>query len=205
MIRGVAFLLFMLLVAGCSHQKEFVVQPVAAAGPALTTKKSGKNMKVVKADLDGDGKADVYVYYKIDPKTKQEDKVREEADLNGDGRLDLWRWFDKKGRILKDEYDLDFDGKVDERVVYKDGHPYMVELSTQYDGKFDVKEFFAMLEDPQTHQKRLQMVLLKRSSKRNGIFDEFHYFVDGRLIRIGWDRDGDGRPEVFEDNPSVGQ
>ena len=119
--------------------------------------------------------------------------MRKEVDLNGDGKIDLKKYYDAKGNNTKDEMDLDFDGRIDRIVKYKNNRVYMVLLSSGFDGKFDIKQFFD----------KGKLVLIKRSTKKNGVFDEFQYFVDGRLVRIGWDKDGDGQPEVFKDNPTV--
>ena len=180
---------------GCAHTKASVKQEEFRGATIVTDKVKGKNQFVDKADMDGDGKTDAYIYYKKDPKTGEKVMVREEVDLNADGKIDLKKYYDKKGNSTQDDVDLDFDGVVDRKVIYKNGKVYMVKLSSGFDGKFDIKEFFD----------KGKLVLIKRSTKKNNLFDEFQYYVDNRLVRIGWDRDGDGQPEVFEDNPTVQQ
>ena len=49
------------------------------------------------------------------------------------------------------------------------------------------------------------LVVKQVDTVRNGSFDEFQYFAGGKLARVGWDRDGDGKPEVFEENPALGE
>jgi len=184
--------MILLLTMGCSHTKPSIIEDEIKGPSVITNIKGKKGMSIDKADLDGDGKPDAYIYYKVDPKTKRKTLVKKEFDLNNDGKIDITKYFDAKGNQIKDEVDQDFDGKVDHIVVYKKNKVYMVLLSLTFDGKFDEKEFFD----------KGKLMLIKRSTKKNGIFDEFQYFVHGRLIRIGWDKDGNGQPEVFEDNPT---
>jgi len=149
-----------------------------------------------KSDLNGDGKIDVVVF-----STEVKEKgnkilkipVRKEIDLNGDGRVDVTQYFDERGDITKEELDLDFDGRVDKIVKYQKGKIESEELSSLFDGKFDVRRYF---EDG-------VLVLKQIDTKRTGIFDEFQYYLGNKLARIGWDRDGDGKPEIFEENPAV--
>ncbi len=177
----------------CSHTKPAIIEDQVKGPSVITNVSAGKNEVVDKADIDGDGKPDAFIYYKKDPKTGQRILLRKEVDLNGDGKIDLIKYYDAKGNSTKDEMDLDFDGKIDRIVKYKNNKVYMVLLSSGFDGRFDIKQFFD----------KGKLVLIKRSTKKNGVFDEFQYFVKGRLVRIGWDRDGDGQPEVFKDNPTV--
>lgn len=194
-MKSLFIAIVLLLAMGCSHAKPSIIED-EFKGPSVITDTVGpKGLSVDKADLNGDGKPDAFIYYKVDPKTKVRTMVREAFDLNNDGKIDVTKYFDAKGNMIKDEIDQDFDGKIDRIVYYKKNKVYMVLLSSGFDGKFDVKEFFD----------KGQLVLIKRSTKKNGIFDEFQYFVNHRLVRIGWDKDGDGQPEVFEDNPTVSQ
>ena len=38
--------------------------------------------------------------------------LKKEIDLNIDGKIDVWRYYDDKGEKIRDEMDMDFDGKV---------------------------------------------------------------------------------------------
>ena len=192
-MKRLYLLLISFVVIACSHTKPTIIEDPFKGPSVITDVSAGKNEVVDKADVDGDGKPDAFIYYKKDPKTGKKLLVRKEVDLNGDGKIDLTKYYDAHGDCIKDEMDLDFDGKVDRIVKYKDNKLYMVLLSSGFDGKFDIKEFFD----------KGQVVLIKRSTKKNGVFDEFQYFVNKRLVRIGWDKDGDGQPEVFKDNPTV--
>jgi len=194
-MKSLFIAIILLLSIGCSHARPSIIADDIKGPSVITSSADAKGMSVDKADLDGDGKPDAFIYYKTDPKTKIKTMVRKEVDLNNDGKIDLTKYFDAKGNQIKDEIDLDFDGKIDRVVTYRKNKVYMVLVASGFDGKFDMKEFFD----------KGQVVLIKRSTKKNGIFDEFQYFVDRRLVRIGWDKDGDGQPEVFEDNSKVSQ
>jgi hypothetical protein len=45
--------------------------------------------------------------------------LRKEADLNGDGKIDVWTWYNPDATKLREAFDLDFDGKIDVVVFYE--------------------------------------------------------------------------------------
>lgn len=169
----------------------------ADLAPLMTVEVSGDQV-VEKADLNGDGKPDVWNFYR---ETSEKDGkktrtlVRKAVDINGDGRLDVTTWFDDNGEVVKEEMDLDYDGRADKIRYLKKGKVEREELSSRFDGQIDVKKFY---EDG-------VLVVKQVDTRHVGQFDEFQYFVGNKLSRIGWDRDGDGKPEVFEENPAMAE
>jgi hypothetical protein len=157
----------------------------------LTTQAAGDGTVLQKADLDGDGSPDVWAYYR--EKDGRKVLVRKSVDLNSDGKPDLTQYYDDAGELQREEIDLDFDLRVDLIRRYEKGKIAAEDVSSRFDGKFDVKKYY----DAGV------LVLKQVDSRRNGQFDEFQYFVGSKLSRIGWDRDGDGKPEVFEENPAM--
>jgi antitoxin component YwqK of YwqJK toxin-antitoxin module len=45
--------------------------------------------------------------------------LRKEADLNTDGKIDVWAWYNADGTKLREAFDLDYDSKVDLIVFYE--------------------------------------------------------------------------------------
>ncbi|MCB9554261.1 MAG: hypothetical protein H6705_20720 [Myxococcales bacterium] len=39
--------------------------------------------------------------------------ARQEFDLDFDGKVDVWRFFDAQGQVEREQMDMDADGKVD--------------------------------------------------------------------------------------------
>ncbi len=69
--------------------------------------------------------------------------IRKEMDLNGDGKVDLWRWYRDDGTIEKEALDLDFDGKVDEVIFFDSkGVPVKKEQALNFDGKPNLWKYY---------------------------------------------------------------
>jgi hypothetical protein len=189
-VPSLAVILFLAACGGSATQ-------YLATAPVLTTR--GPDGTVMETtDLNGDGKADIWTSFReveVRKDVKQKVLIRRAADLNGDGRVDMVTTFDEKGDVAREDLDLDFDSRADEVRYYKKGKIEREDLATQFDGKFDVRKFF---EDG-------ALVVKQVDTTRNGRFDEFQYFTGGKLARVGWDRDGDGKPELFEENPALGE
>lgn len=162
----------------------------------VKTTATDQGLVLQQSDLDGNGKPDVYTYFREKQrKDKSVEKilVKKSMDLNGDGRLDVTQHYEEDGSMAKEELDLDFDGRIDALRNYEENIIKSEQVSSLFDGRFDVRKFY----------ENGVMVLKLVDTRRTGTFDEFQYFVGNKLSRIGWDHDGDGKPEVFEDNPAV--
>lgn len=163
--------------------------------PIMLTTKAEAGVMVEETDTDQDGKTDIWTFYQeVIEKDKSTKKLlRKSIDLNGDGKVDITKFYDEKGQVIKEEVDQDFDSKVDRVTHYKNEKIQWEEISSQFDGIFDVRKYY----------EEGALVLKQVSTRRNGVFDEYQYFVGNRLSRVGWDVDGDGKPDRFEDNPEV--
>jgi hypothetical protein len=164
--------------------------------PLMTTQGPDGTMQEV-ADLDGNGQPDVWTAFRevrTGKDNTQRVLIRKAADLNGDGRVDVQTAYDDRGDPLRQDLDLDFDGRGDKVRWYKRGAVEREDICSRFDGHIDVRKFY---EDG-------ALVVKQVDTTRTGRFDEFQYFVGGKLSRIGWDRDGDGKPELFEENPALG-
>jgi hypothetical protein len=165
-------------------QAEVVTQKKAASACSETRKTDD----VKEGDVDGDGRADTYKYYKEidDPERKGERKVilvRQDVDLNWDGRLDICRFFDDKGKVDREELDLDYDGKTDEVKIFANGVIQTAQRDRNNDGRYDVTRRY----------KNGKLVQKETDTNDDGKPDRWEYYDGDRLDRIGTDADHDGK------------
>jgi hypothetical protein len=156
-----------------------------------------KGKQVVTADTDGDGKPDVIKLFTVVDQGGQ--KVQQlscrQVDLNHDGKMDIIYSYGPGGMLMTEDFDLDFDGKFDERVYYQEGTKVRMERDMNGDGKPDYVEFF----------EGGKLVRVERDSNGDGKPDEWQYYENGRLDRIGIDTTGSGRADKWERNPETSE
>jgi hypothetical protein len=120
-------------------------------------------------------------------------------DLNHDNRPDVWRLYkteDEGGTKVEfmtcKQVDFDHDGRKDWVVAYnRKGMPLYEKADFDYDGKWDMSAIF----DPKTGLK----VEVERDTDFDGKFDvQEIYDSAGQLTSIRRDRNGDGKPDVWE-------
>lgn len=116
-----------------------------------------------------------------------------ESDLNADGRKDVIRYYDDDGASVREDADRNFDGRIDMTTAYQDGRIVLRELDDNHDGKLDAKIYY-------DHEKptRAERDLSGRSSENAWKPDRWEYYVDGRLVRMGTDLDGDSRVDRWD-------
>ena len=180
-----------LLLAACSSAS---TKPEDDAQPtAIMPAKGGGDLISEKGDVSGDGKPDVWNFYreKPDPKDPTVTKrvlFKKEADLNVDGRKDIVRLFDDEGLLTHEEADLDYDGEIDQVNIYEKG------ILTQkhiYRGNKQVFiwKFF----------EEGKMVRLNRDDSGDGRPDYCELWYAGeKLSKKGWDKTGDGECDYWE-------
>jgi hypothetical protein len=152
----------------------------------------GATPNVRTADLDGDGRPEVWKYYKTvpDPDHPGEQKtilVREDLDLNWDGKPDIWRYFNDKGQVEKEEWDTDYDGKIDEIRYFEDGIIVRSERDRNNDGKFDVVRYY----------KNGKLEHKEVDTDGDGKIDRWEYYNGPVLDRVGMDKDHDGTIDTW--------
>lgn len=149
-----------------------------------------KDKKVVEFDVNRDGRADVWKVYKTtnEQGTRIEILNCKEDDLNFDDHMDMWTYYDDQGNVTLEEFDFDFDGRIDARSYYQQGHLVRKELSTSFDGKPDIWEFYE--QDKLTRR--------ERSSRRDDKIDVWEFYENGRLDRIGYDTTGSGKVDKWD-------
>jgi hypothetical protein len=174
----------------------------ATAQPAVAKQmpggSEGATSNVRTADLDGDGRPEVWKYYKegSDPDKPGEKKmiiVREDLDLNWDGRPDLWRYFDDKGQVVKEEWDTDFDGKVDEVRYFENGVIAKAERDRNNDGRYDETRYY----------KQGKLERKEVDTNGDGKVDRWEYYNGTTLERVGLDKDHDGTIDTWAKAPGA--
>jgi len=120
-------------------------------------------------------------------------------DLNHDNRPDVWRLYkteDEGGTKVEfmtcKQVDFDHDGRKDWVVAYnRKGMPLYEKADFDYDGKWDMSAIF----DPKTGLK----AEVERDTDFDGKFDvQEIYDSAGQLSSVRRDRNGDGKPDVWE-------
>lgn len=186
-----------LALVACGGKKESgaVKQPTAAT-PAGNTNApkvaqdggtTGATDDVRTSDLDNDGRPEVIKYYKTidDPERPGQKKtilVRQDIDLTWDGKTDIWRYFDANGLAEKEEWDTDYDGKVDETRHFEGGIIVRSERDRNNDGRPDVMRYY----------KEGKLERKETDTNGDGQVDRWEYFQGRVLDRVGVDRDHDG-------------
>lgn len=110
-------------------------------------------------------------------------------DLNRDTKIDVWRFFDENGAVIKEELDLDFDGKIDAADYYLNGIVRRREIDFQFDEKTDVWKHF---------DEKGMLILIESDTTGNGKIDYWEYYNKAVIERIEKDTDGDGKPDIFK-------
>src|SRR5690554_173917 len=144
-------------------------------------------LQVETADLNDDGKPDQFTY-----KNAQR-VVRVERDMNFDGQIDIWQYFDDASNLLEEEMDLDYDNKIDLVAFYKDGVVARKAMSVGFGGAFSIEKFY---------DAEGKLLRVERDQDNDGVTDLWEYYnQDGKRERIGWDTNGDGTPDEFDQLP----
>ena len=160
--------------------------------------------EVEKFDLNGDKLADDWRYYirqgdKDTPKDQRPRLLaRQDLDLNFDTTPDVRRHFNEQGTVVREEMDLDFDGRFDAIDYYSDGALFRRDLALNFAGTPSIIKFY----------NEAQLARKERDTNGDGKMDTIEYYEGGKLVRIGEDRDGDGKPDVYtevdQDEPEAG-
>ncbi|HMA96263.1 MAG TPA: hypothetical protein VKP30_26430 [Polyangiaceae bacterium] len=88
-------------------------------------------------DVNGDGAPDLTVIKKDGRESCRA------ADLDFDGRIDMWSYFDESGRVRRRELDYDRDGNVDEIQLFKAGEIAEKHRASTPAKRLDTWEFYS--------------------------------------------------------------
>lgn len=164
-------------------------EQVTPTGPTKTTSTTAEGMVEVKVDLNNDGVVEIINYYRqTTPETRL--LMRKDMDLNRDGRVDISSTFNEAGRLVQEQMDSDFDGKVDWIDEYGDGRRTVTKVDTDFNGTFDMVKYF---ENGMVRRK-------ERDTNADGKVDFWEYLDErGNVIQTGQDIDGDGKMDVRQE------
>lgn len=145
---------------------------------------SMKGQRADQQDLNADGKADLVSLYAGEGTTLS----CRQADFNFDGRLDAYFHYDEKGALAREQFDLDYDGRIDIGRTFKDGKLVLDEQDTNRDGFVDAWRRYD----------KGRLLRIETDRDGDGRADMFAYYVAGRVDRIGYDVNGDGRVDQWD-------
>jgi len=178
--------LSLLLLTACAGATS-AGRPDGPAGAASGPRRNAAGEIVAEIDLNGDGKPDLWrASRRADD--GRELLVRVERDLNGDGKVDLWQEYGPDGQLVEERFDFDFDGRVDERVLYEKGQVVRKELAFGFDGRPGAWVFY----------EKGKRVRRERDLNRDGKVDYWEYWEGDEIDRIGVDLDFDGTVDRWE-------
>lgn len=145
---------------------------------------SSKGKRADQKDLNHDGKADLVSIYSGEGVTL----TCRQADFNFDGRLDAYFHYDEKGVLIREQFDLDYDGRIDIGRTFKDGKLVLDEQDTNRDSFVDAWRRYD----------KGRLLRIETDRDGDGRPDMFAYYVAGRVDRIGYDVNGDGRVDQWD-------
>ena len=167
-------------------------KPTPAGAAAMKTKSTidrsrcdEKDKKVVTADINRDGKPDVWKLFRGSELTCKQ------VDFNHDGRVDYVAHYGAGGAPVLEEFDLDFDGKFDEVIFYENGQVARKEFDTNHDGVPDIWKHF----------KDGRLVKMERDTKCAGKVDYWEEYTGGKLTSIRWADPNAKNGLAVDDNP----
>jgi antitoxin component YwqK of YwqJK toxin-antitoxin module len=142
-------------------------------------------LKLQKLDVTGRGKFDTWRWTR--PTKDEEILVREDVDLNSDGKVDIRKMFVGE-KISRIELDLDFDGKMDQIETYEDGLLTKTEISHGFSGHPNTWRFY---------EKGL-LTRVERDTNGDRKPDEWLYYEQENLQRFARDYNFDGVVDNWE-------
>lgn len=179
----------MLLAARTPKATPSAPEQVAPTGPTKTSSTTAEGLVEVKVDLNNDGVVEITNYYR---QTTPDNRLllRKDMDLNRDGRVDISSTFNEAGRLVQEQMDSDFDGKIDWIDEYGDGRRTVTKVDTDFNGTFDMVKYF---ENGVVRRK-------ERDTNADGKVDFWEYLDErGNVIQTGQDIDGDGKMDVRQE------
>ena len=161
-------------------KRQVALIPLAVNGQHCDA--SGK--RVLQQDLNLDGRADL-----ITLGGAEDGKIRcQQADLDNDGRLDAFLHYDARGDLVREQYDQDYDGRIDLGRTYKDGKIDLDEQDLDHDGYVDAWRRYD----------KGKLTRIDHDRDRDGRPDTFTFFVRGQIDRVGYDTNGDGNVDTWD-------
>ncbi|MBK7537357.1 MAG: hypothetical protein IPI49_18710 [Myxococcales bacterium] len=136
--------------SGCKGKKESTTPKDAATDASIPKvdptlcETEGKN--VLTYDLNKDTRPDVWRLFKSEDEggTAVEYMTCKQVDFDHDGRKDWVVGYNRKGTVVYEKADFDYDGKFDMSSLFdpKKGTVLEIERDRDFDGKYDLKEIY---------------------------------------------------------------
>lgn len=154
----------------------------------------GPNMTLEKMDSQGKGEPDIFVLFKTEDASVRQ-LVLQAFDVNRDKKIDLVKHY-SKGKLVRTEADLDYDGLVD-AVTEFDPATGQMKKKIQADGTTNIWKYYV--------ESELRRKELDRNS--DGKADMWVYYRGGRVTRTEIDQNFDGKVVLVEGslNPNKGK
>jgi hypothetical protein len=191
-----------LAAGGCKSKKADTTPKDAAADASIPKvdpvlcETEGKN--VLTSDLNKDNRPDVWRLYKSEDEggTTVEYMTCKQVDFDHDGRKDWVVGYNRKGTVLYERADYDYDGKFDMSALYdpKTGKVLEIERDSDFDGKFDLKEVF---------DSSGQLSSVRRDRNGDGEADLWEQYKNTILLAILYDDDYDRKVDRREEIPGA--
>ena len=155
----------------------------------------GADLEVSEYDTSGDNHPDVRKVFRRrgDAMDVHLVLICREVDLNHDGIKDVVRLYGDEGRPVREQADRNFDGSLDENILFENGRVVQIDRDSDYDGRMDTRIYYE-----NGVAVRAERDLAGRSSDGEWRPDRWEYFDDGQVVRIGSDLDGDGRVDRWD-------
>jgi hypothetical protein len=144
------------------------------------------NKREHQVDVNQDGWADLVTLYSTD--AGGEKVSCKQADFNFDGRLDAFIHYAETGDVTREQYDTDFDGRIDMGRYYELGKHLRDELDLNQDGFADS---WRVYDDD-------RLVRVETDRDADGRADMFTYYIGKQIDRIGYDVNGDGKVDTWD-------
>lgn len=144
------------------------------------------NKRELQVDVNQDGWADLVTLYATD--SGAEKIACKQADFNFDGRLDAFVHYAASGDVTREQYDTDFDGRIDMGRYYELGKLVRDELDLNQDGFADSWRIY---DDG-------RLVRVETDRDADGRADMFTYYIGKQIDRIGYDINGDGKVDTWD-------
>ncbi len=169
-------------------------QPPGARNPAMrllavdATRCDPSGKRTQQQDLNRDGRADM-ITLTIQGNGPDSGKIScKQGDFNHDGLLDAYIHYSARGDVVREQFDLDHDGRLDLGRYYEEGSLVLDEQDLNHDGYVDAWRRY--------DKGRLIRVDVDRD--HDGRPDQFSFFVAGSIDRVGYDTTGDGKVDRWD-------
>jgi len=140
--------------------------------------------RVEQVDLNHDGRSDLVSVYERESTTLS----CRQADFNFDSRIDAYFFYGEQGELVREQFDLDYDGRIDAGRLYEEGVLTVDEQDVDRDGYVDAWRRY----------EKGRLLRIETDRDGDGKADMFAHYVGGQVDRVGYDTNGDGRVDQWD-------